>query len=230
MCRVLIREGVHQLFMVAGPFRRVLKDHSIHLAQLYERTAQNRTIWSSQLHYGLALRVLYTGLKEHLSSECSGQSHSSCEAHSSKKCIFQVYIYIYIWPWNMVPNINREIQAKGVWNQKVSNWAQKTSSEGFNEAVHRMYRSTTTVRMIIFRRLRWARQVIRMEEGTSVFKLLTGKRTGTRHLGSPRRRWEDNIKIDPKEICVNTRKWVDSTPDKGYWKVLVIAAMKLWFS
>ena len=41
----------------------------------------------------------------------------------------------------------------------------------------------------------WAGHVARMEEGRSAFKILTGKPTGKRPLGSPRRRWEDNIRI-----------------------------------
>ena len=45
------------------------------------------------------------------------------------------------------------------------------------------------------RRLRWAGHVARMKEGRSVFKILTGKPTGKRPLGRPRRRWEDNIRI-----------------------------------
>ena len=42
-----------------------------------------------------------------------------------------------------------------------------------------------------------------MEEGRSVFKLLTGKHTGKKPLGRPRRRWEDNIRMDPEEIGIN---------------------------
>ena len=47
-------------------------------------------------------------------------------------------------------------------------------------------------------RLRWACRVDRMEEGRSAFKILTGKPTGKRPLGRPRRRWEDNIRMDLK--------------------------------
>ena len=50
--------------------------------------------------------------------------------------------------------------------------------------------------MIKFRRLRWAGHVARMEESRSAFKMLTGKPTGKRPLGRPRRRWEDNIRMD----------------------------------
>ena len=50
---------------------------------------------------------------------------------------------------------------------------------------------------------------------------LTGKHTGKRPLGRPRRRWEDSIRMDLKEICVNTRNWVDSAQDRDYWRDLV---------
>ena len=62
------------------------------------------------------------------------------------------------------------------------------------------YRSPNIVRVIKSRRLRWTDHVARMEEGTSVFKILTGKHTGKRPLGRPRRRWGDNIRTNLKEI------------------------------
>ena len=48
-----------------------------------------------------------------------------------------------------------------------------------------------------------------MEEGRSTFKILTGTPTGKRTLGRPRRRWEDNIRMDLEEI--STTNWVDLT-------------------
>ena len=53
-------------------------------------------------------------------------------------------------------------------------------------------------RVIKSRRLRWASHVARMEEVRSAFKILTGTPTGKRPLGSPRWRWEDNIRMDVK--------------------------------
>ena len=53
--------------------------------------------------------------------------------------------------------------------------------------------------------LRWTGNVTRMEEGRNAFKILIGKAVGKRPLGTPRRRWEDNIRMDIKEICINTR-------------------------
>jgi hypothetical protein len=50
--------------------------------------------------------------------------------------------------------------------------------------------------MIKSRRLRWARHVTRMNEGRNAFKILTGKPRGKRPLRGPRRRWEDNMRMD----------------------------------
>ena len=84
-----------------------------------------------------------------------------------------------------------------------------------NEWLRGLYRSPNIVRMIKSRRLRWSDHVARIEEGTA-FKILTGTPAGKRPLGNPRRRWEDNIRMDLKEIGINTRNWVDSAQDRDY--------------
>ena len=71
------------------------------------------------------------------------------------------------------------------------------------------------------RRLRWARHVARMEEGRRAFKILTGKPTGKRPLGRPRRRWVDNIRMDLEEIGINADNWVDSVQDRNYWRAQI---------
>ena len=68
--------------------------------------------------------------------------------------------------------------------------------------------ASNIVRVIKSRRLRWAGDVARMEEGRSAFKILTGKPTGKNPLGRPRRRWEVNIRMDLEEIGVNAGSWV----------------------
>ena len=59
-----------------------------------------------------------------------------------------------------------------------------------------------------------AEHVARMEEDRSAFKMLTSKPIGKR----PRRRWEDNTRIDLKEIGVNARNGIDWTQDIDYWR------------
>ena len=81
--------------------------------------------------------------------------------------------------------------------------------------------------MIKSRRRRWTGLVVRMEKGRSAFKILTGTPAGKRPLGRPRHRWEDNIRIDHKEIGINTRKWVDLAHDREYWRIFVNVALNL---
>ena len=61
-------------------------------------------------------------------------------------------------------------------------------------------------------RLIWVGHVTRMEECRSAFNILTRKIP----LGRPRRRWEDSVRTDLKEICISTRNWVDSSQDRDY--------------
>ena len=75
--------------------------------------------------------------------------------------------------------------------------------------------------------MRWAGHVARLEEGRSAFKILTGKPTGKRPLGRPRRRWEYNIRMGLEEIGINAENWVDSAQDSNYWRALVNAAFNL---
>ena len=90
-----------------------------------------------------------------------------------------------------------------------------------NEELHSLYRSPNIVRVIKSRRLRWAGHVVRMEE------IFTGKPTGKRPLGRPRRRWEDNIRMDLEERGIKAGNWVDSAQDRDKWTALVNAALNL---
>ena len=65
-----------------------------------------------------------------------------------------------------------------------------------------------------------------MEEGRSAFKILTGTSTGKRLLGRPRRKWEDNIRMDLEEIGINM-DLVDLTQDRNFWRAFVNVALNL---
>jgi hypothetical protein len=73
----------------------------------------------------------------------------------------------------------------------------------YNDELHSLYSSPNIVRVIKSRRMRWAGHVARMEEGRGVYGVLVGRPKGMRPLGGPRRRWEDNIKMDLRE----TGRW-----------------------
>jgi hypothetical protein len=69
-----------------------------------------------------------------------------------------------------------------------------------SEELHNLYQSPDFIRQIKSRRMRWAGHVARMGEGRNVYRVLVGKPEGKRTLERPRRRWEDGIKIDLREI------------------------------
>jgi len=65
--------------------------------------------------------------------------------------------------------------------------------------------SPNIVRVITSRVMRWAGYKARMRERRGVYRILVGKFKGKRPLGRPRRRWEDNIKIDLQEVVCGYR-------------------------
>ena len=69
-----------------------------------------------------------------------------------------------------------------------------------------------------------------MEEGRSSFKILTGTPAEKRPLGRPRRRWEDNIRMDLKEIGINMWNRADLAQDRDYWRAFVNTALNLQVS
>jgi hypothetical protein len=66
--------------------------------------------------------------------------------------------------------------------------------------VHNLYSSPDIIRHIKSRKMRWAGHVARMGEGRNVYRVLVGRPEGKRPRGRPRRRWEDGIKMDLREI------------------------------
>jgi hypothetical protein len=85
-----------------------------------------------------------------------------------------------------------------------------------NDELHSLYFSPN-VRVIKLRRRRWAGHVAHMGEGRSVYRVLVGTRKGNRSLGRPRRRWEDNIKMDLRETGIDGENWIHLAQDRVQW-------------
>jgi hypothetical protein len=96
-----------------------------------------------------------------------------------------------------------------------------------NDELHSLYSSLNIVRVIKSRRLRWAGHVARMEKGRGVYRVLAGRPEEKRPLGRPRRRWEDNIKMDLREIWINGANWIRLSQDRVQWRAFVNTAMNL---
>jgi hypothetical protein len=72
-----------------------------------------------------------------------------------------------------------------------------------NDELHSLYSSQNIVMVIKSRRMRWAGHVSRMGEGRGVYRVLVGRPEGKRPLGRPGRSWENNIKMDLREIGID---------------------------
>jgi hypothetical protein len=66
-----------------------------------------------------------------------------------------------------------------------------------------------------------------MGEMRGEYKALVGKPEGRRPLGRPRRRWEDNIKMDLREVGWGGTDWINLAQDRDRWRALVNAVMNL---
>jgi len=78
-----------------------------------------------------------------------------------------------------------------------------------NEELSDLYSLPNIVQVVKSRRMRWAGHVARMGERRDVYRVLVGKPEGKRPLGRPRRRWEDNIKLDLQEVGCGGMDWIE---------------------
>ena len=74
-----------------------------------------------------------------------------------------------------------------------------------NAELHALYSSPNIIRNLKSRRLIWAGDVARMEQFRNAYRVLVGKPESKRPLAWPRRRWEDNIKMDLREVGCDPR-------------------------
>jgi hypothetical protein len=96
-----------------------------------------------------------------------------------------------------------------------------------NDELHSLYSSPNIVEVIKSRRMRWAAHVARMGEGRGVYRVLVGRPEGKSPLGRPRRRWEDNIKLDLREIGFDGANWIQLAQDIVQWQTFVNTVMNL---
>jgi hypothetical protein len=96
-----------------------------------------------------------------------------------------------------------------------------------NEEMNGLYSLPNIVRVIKSRILRWAWHVARMREGRVVYRVLVGKPEGKRPLGRPRRRWEDNIRMDLQGVGCCREDWIGLAQDRDRWWTFVSAVKNL---
>jgi hypothetical protein len=96
-----------------------------------------------------------------------------------------------------------------------------------NEELNYLYSLPNIVRVVKSRRMGWTSHVARMGEERGVHRVLVGKPEGKRLSGRPRRRWEDNIKMDIQGVGVGCGDWIESAWDRDKWRALVSTVKNL---
>jgi hypothetical protein len=96
-----------------------------------------------------------------------------------------------------------------------------------NDEFHKLYSSPNIVRVIKSRRMRWAGHVARMGEGRGVYRVLVVKPEGKIPLGRPKRRREDNIRMDLRETGIDWTNWIRLAQDRVRWQAFVSTVMNL---
>jgi hypothetical protein len=96
-----------------------------------------------------------------------------------------------------------------------------------NDELHSLYASPNIVKVIKSKRMRWAGHVARTGEERGVYRVLVGRPEGKRPLRRPRRRWEDNIKMDLREIGIDGANWIQLAQDTVEWRACVNTVMNL---
>jgi hypothetical protein len=94
-----------------------------------------------------------------------------------------------------------------------------------NQELHNFYGSPCIIRIMKSKKIRWMWHVARMGENRNAYRILVGKPEGKGPLGEPRRRWENNIRMDLREIGWGGMDWIDLAQDRDQWRALVNTIM-----
>ena len=133
---------------------------------------------------------------------CLGNNDLSVCRFVCKKigfCVGQISKQIHFWS---TINLTRRDEVTGEWRKL------------HNEELNDLYYSPNIVLVIKWRRMRWAGHAARMGERRVVYRVLVGKPEWKRPLRRPRRRWEDNIKMDLQEVGCGGMDWIELVQDR----------------
>jgi len=83
----------------------------------------------------------------------------------------------------------------------------------YNDELHSLYSSPNIVRVINSRRISWVGHVAHMGEGRRFYRVLVGRSEGKKPLGRLRRKLEDKIKMDLREIGTDRANWIRLAQD-----------------
>jgi hypothetical protein len=128
--------------------------------------------------------------------------------------------------------LREEHRLRGSENRVLRIFGPKMEEDGLwkkfhNDELHSLYSSPNVVRAVKSRRMWWAGHVARMEEARDVYRILAVRPESKSKMGRPRCRWEDNIKLDLREIGIDWVNWIQLGQDRVQWRAFVNAVMNI---
>ncbi|KAJ4439781.1 hypothetical protein ANN_07909 [Periplaneta americana] len=151
-----------------------------------------------------------------------------CEYYNSTADLF--YDQIYIYGSMLVPLSSLhvyQISSKSVQMNKVLRKIFGAKRDEVTGEWSKLHNTELHALFLQSRRLRWAGHVARMSESRNAYRVLVGKPEEKGPLGRPRRSWEDNIKMDLREVGYDDRDWINLAQDRYQWRDYVRAATNL---
>ena len=128
-----------------------------------------------------------------------------------------------VWYWPIV----NAMQYMHIYCIKLEVSHKHETSNMIQHSANDLCSSPNIVRVIKWRRMRWAGHVARMGEERGVYRVLVGKPEGKRPVGRPRRKWVVNIRMDLQEVGCGYMDWIGLAQDRDRWRSLVSTVMNL---
>jgi hypothetical protein len=143
--------------------------------------------------------------------------------------MFAYFLYFNHQTWSLTLREERRLRVfqNRVLRRVFGPKRDEVTGEWRNEQLNDLYSLPKIVRVIKSRRMRWAGHVALMGEERGVHRVLVGKPEGKRPFGRPRRRWEDNIKMDLQEDGEGGGDWMELAQDRDKWRALVSTVKNL---
>ncbi|KAJ4436699.1 hypothetical protein ANN_16831, partial [Periplaneta americana] len=211
-----------------GPFGASLADSQQQQLQQLQHQQQQAVSISGHPSSGLAFAVEQSCWLQPV-PECSDR-HQGCGLQP--EVILPIVLYgCETWTLNL-----REEHRLRVFENKVLRkifGAKRDEVTGewrrlHNIELHALYSSPDIIRNIKFRRLRWAGHVARIGASRNAYRVLVGSPEGKRPLERPRRRWEDNIKMDLREVGYDVSSVIRSMMKRGFYQRYEMGKETVW--
>jgi hypothetical protein len=98
-----------------------------------------------------------------------------------------------------------------------------------NEELHDLYSSSSILRIMKSKRMRWVGNVARIGDKKNAYRLVVGKPEEKRQLGRPRSNRVDNIRMDLAEVELGDVDWIGLAQDRNRWGALVNSVLTIRF-